>query len=51
MYEGLLEKIDELKELALKTKRISIQDMESIKNEVFHYENYIHIGNTNSKNY
>ncbi|KLE00371.1 MULTISPECIES: hypothetical protein [Arcobacteraceae] len=38
VYEGLLKRIDELKELALKTKRISIQDMESIKNEVFYYE-------------
>ena len=38
MYEGLLKRIDDLKELALKTKRISIQDIESIKNEVFHYE-------------
>lgn len=51
VYEGLLKRIDELKELAQKLKEGSIQDMQSIKNEVFHYENYIHIGNTNSKNY
>jgi hypothetical protein len=38
VYKGLLDRIEELMVLALKTKQISIYDMESIRNEVFHDE-------------
>ncbi|WP_237918654.1 hypothetical protein [Aliarcobacter butzleri] len=38
IYKGLLERIEELKNLALQTNKISIEDMENIKNEVFIHE-------------
>ncbi len=35
VYKGLLDRIEELKNLAIKTEKISSHDMESIRNEVF----------------